>query len=710
MLENQSLILQKRQQEILYKQVRLVYQQSVPALIGVLINSLIVGWVLRDQVPGGILLTWVLANMGWALFRGGLFFWAKRVKQRDSKLWKRVFIFVTFIAGSLFGTVVLLPLQTGAEIYLFCIAILIGGMSAASIGTYGAMIEAVLAYSLPIVLPAIWVFASAKGEVQHAIALLLVIFMLVIFSSGLRSYRTIRANLQLDLEKGDLARDLEEQVTLLKETQKTLEKNQHFLTRAQQIAKIGHWTLYPKTNQVEWSEQIYSILRLDPEIKPDLSLFSSFLNLEDTQTMWCLISELITEVGGQRRWEMKLNFPGETRNGLIIGSSLIEEGEVVLNGVLQDVTESVRAAEALLAKEQQYRALIQFLPQAIVVHENGVLFFYNEAIQKLFRLPEGKSVIGKNLLQYIAPESIPLVTERIQKTMAGETLPSAQVKLRREDGTVFDAEATTFLVEFQGRFMTLSVIRDISQQKESEAYLQRAKEAAERANRAKSEFLANMSHEIRTPLNAIIGFSSLLEEMVKGEEQQKYLNAIQRAGKGLLLMLNDLLDLSKIEAEMLQLKPQAIALRSFVQELLEMFRPDTAQKGIQLIHKSSGPLPEQIFIDALRLRQILINLLANAVKFTDQGEVSLRVEVETRADNSWLMMEVEDTGIGVIDSYKEHLFQPFSQQDGQASRAYGGTGLGLSICKRLVDLMGGRIQLVDKAPPGALFRVELPLA
>ena len=281
----------------------------------------------------------------------------------------------------------------------------------------------------------------------------------------------------------------------------------------------------------------------------------------------------------------------------------------------------------------------------------------------------------------------------------------------RRDERPINVFVSTSVIEYGGRTAMLNIIRDITEEKRVEAELRAAKEAADTANRAKSQFLANMSHEIRTPMNGVIGMTGLLLDTPLTPEQQEYAETIRTSGDALLTIINDILDFSKIESGNLDLEEQPFDLRDCVEDALDLLAARAAEKNLDLAYLIDDGVPSTFVGDVTRLRQILVNLIGNAIKFTETGEVVVSVSAHPTPDKRHeISFAVRDTGIGIPPERMDRLFKSFSQVDASTTRVYGGTGLGLAISKRLAELMHGAMSVESVPGAGSTFSFTITAA
>ncbi len=309
----------------------------------------------------------------------------------------------------------------------------------------------------------------------------------------------------------------------------------------------------------------------------------------------------------------------------------------------------------------------------------------------------------------------PSVRDEFKRLMARDgQVRGLEYQVRRKDGTpIWIEEHARAVRDDSGRVLYYEgFIQDITRRHEAEHALRAAKIAAEAANEAKSQFLAMMSHELRTPMNGIIGMASLLLDSPLASGQRDFAQTIRNSGDSLLTILNDILDFSKIESGHLELERHTFDPRKSAEDALDLFAPKAAEKGIELLYEISDTVPACTTGDASRLRQIIVNLLANALKFTQHGEILLKMEASPSPDRHGsiqLACTISDTGIGIPPEAQARLFRPFVQVDASTTRRFGGTGLGLAICHRLVSLMGGTISVQSTEGQGSHFKFTLPL-
>lgn len=413
----------------------------------------------------------------------------------------------------------------------------------------------------------------------------------------------------------------------------------------------------------------------------------------------------VVDIAGQPQWRYTIKRPLLNEAGL----------PYQVLGVIIDITEQKQAEELLEKERNLLRTLIDHLPDYVFIKDTQSRFLINnKAHLRVLGVSNQQSLTGKSDFDVFPPELA-------QKYYADEQkiIQTGQPLLNREEFTIDPEGNKQWLLttkvplhDSQGNIIGLvGISHDITKRKQVEEELHAAKEAAEAATQAKSDFLANMSHEIRTPMNAVIGMTSLLLDTPLSAEQRDFAETIRASGDGLLAIINDILDFSKIEAGKLELENKPFDLRDCIETSLDLVAAKAAEKNLELAYIIDDGTPDTIMGDITRTRQILVNLLNNAVKFTKAGEVIVSVmakPVGNRQKNpAKLHFAVTDTGIGIPRDRLNRLFKSFSQVDASTTRRYGGTGLGLAICKRLSELMGGDIWVESEVGQGSTFHFTI---
>jgi signal transduction histidine kinase/response regulator RpfG family c-di-GMP phosphodiesterase/HPt (histidine-containing phosphotransfer) domain-containing protein len=514
-----------------------------------------------------------------------------------------------------------------------------------------------------------------------------------------------RRELLLQLEK--LNRELEQRVR-----QRTEE-----LREAQRSAQIGSWTWIPsrQTAATTWSDELYQIAGRDPSLP--VPSYEEFCDLHTPESRERLKVAVRKALKDRIPYDLDLEMvrpDGAHRWVVARGTSQCDaDGNLVqLRGTVQDITERKQTEQAL-REISEHRGL------ALEAAELGSWdycldtgeVYWDPRRYRMCGITPGVRLDLTEGLQCVHPEDCPTVQSALDAALAGKDGGAYHVEFRVvwPDGSVHWLEGfgrAYFAGEGDQRRAVrfIGISKDITDQKRIEAELLNAKDAAEAANRAKGQFLANMSHEIRTPMNGIMGAAELLLQTKLDSEQQSYLEIARLSGDRMLEVINEILDFSKIEARRVALDQADFELRNTLREVTDVIDMEARNKGLSLTCEISPEVPRLLRGDSGRLRQVLLNLAGNAVKFTPQGEITIRAVVQsTQGSKVTLRFAITDTGIGIQPAHRDIIFSPFVQADGSTTRKYGGTGLGLAISRQLLELMGGQIGVESEPGKGSTF-------
>lgn len=437
---------------------------------------------------------------------------------------------------------------------------------------------------------------------------------------------------------------------------------------------------------------IYEILKFN---YPEKVLFEDILSQGK-------VSEIeIREKGGDIRF---INF----RSDKLDDVTGMNSGYIV---TLEDITNEVITSQNLKESENRFRSIIEKTPIGMcITDENGLYEFVNPAYCRIYKYTPDELL--NQHFTIVVSDSVKEFFKELHDRFINE---GEHVEIRGE-WEVYDkygnkihilADAAR-IIGTDNRPKKVTFVIDVSEMKKVEANLRKAMAIAELANKSKSEFLANMSHEIRTPLNAILGFSELLKNKnYTSDKYEYYLDAISVAGINLLSLINDILDLSKIEAGKMNINPEPVDILSVCEEVFKIFTINITEKNLQTETKLNNDIPVGLILDEIRIRQILFNLVGNAVKFTEAGKITLIMNFDKykSANKGELSITVKDTGIGIPENQLDRIFEPFMQTEGQNARKYGGTGLGLPITKRLIEMMNGKITVESSLGEGSEFTI-----
>jgi len=547
---------------------------------------------------------------------------------------------------------------------------------------------------------------------------------------GKLKVNNLKRSIKYSIERYRLLNELSEKTKKLEEQTQALNREKLRLAEAQKLAHIGNWEWNIETNIFTWSEELYRIYRLDPSEVVTYDRLIDLTHVADKEYVKTMMETSISE-GKPFNFYYRIIRPDKTIRTLDAKGEAIrnDSGKVVrVIGTLQDVSERVNEEEM----EKLAVAATKSNNSVIIADKEGRIKWINEGFTKLtgYTLEEVKDTHGEVLrkgsdtgLSQQANFYLSVITEK--KPVIYES------KNYAKDGSEYFVITTlTPVLNKEGNVeRILAIESDITLRKKIEEELIRANKVAEQslkeANDAveelmqarkeleelmkvKEQFLANMSHEIRTPMNAIVGFTSLLLKTELNAEQKQYINAVKTSGENLLVIINDILDFSKIQSGKFVFEQIEFRLSQVFSTFTEMMLPKSTEKNIQLLTKIDKDIPDHLIGDPTRLNQIFLNLVGNAIKFTEMGEVKVTCDLlKESSDEVELEFKVIDSGIGIPENKLASVFEGFTQASNETTRKYGGTGLGLTIVKQLIEMQGGSIRVESKVGEGSVFTFNI---
>jgi PAS domain S-box-containing protein len=515
-------------------------------------------------------------------------------------------------------------------------------------------------------------------------------------------------------ELAEARQQLAKQTRSLNESRELWRKTEQKATMALEAGGMGYWERDAATERIHFSAALEAMIGLDHDtfdgsmeawlrhVHPDdrTMIVNTIEKAKQSQENYSMKYRPLTS-DGTERWITTTGTYKKDKKGHFAGA----------HGVSWDSTAADTAAREMKRQGELFRGLIASAPVGVFRADGaGKITYTNSRFQATFGMTE-QEVLGEGWYERVHPDDKDALWQSLTAAMKTAGSWEYEHRLLMPDGSIRWVDARlVFLRDPNGAIVErIGTVDDVTQRRQAIEDLQDAKESAEVANRTKDMFLANVSHELRTPMNGILGMNDLLLDSGLNGEQLEMAQMVKESAYGLLTVVNDILDLNRIEAGKLSIEEAPFDVRSIVWQTAALFEGEAAKKGVKLQTHFALDLPEIVVGDAARIKQILVNYLSNAIKFTAAGHIEIDVKSVETDGLAELLMTVSDSGPGIELEAQKKLFQPFSQIDASSTRRNGGIGLGLAISRRLAELMGGSVGVSSMPGEGSVFWVRLPL-
>ena len=682
------------QSRVQSEQTELLYKAMPVSVTFSIINASIIAFIQWGVIDHAIIIAWLSATVAIYLGRGvvAILYVKREDRHGNNDVWLHYFLIGTFLSGVAWG---------GASFFLFpednvahqvFIAFVIAGMTAGASSSLSARYETAIAFIVPAILFLIIKLMIVGSTISYMMMVMTVLFMVQVLNSTKRTYINTCNNIVLKLqsiEREEILRQSEERFDAL------VNNSMDAIFMHDQHGVI-----------IDINQRACDTLGYTRNELLRMTVFDieKGITQDDLNKIWKKMKngESVRLEGMHHRKDGSF-FPVEISLGMFE-----KKGDNFILASVRDITERKRREDALNESRQKLSLHIQQTPLAVIEWSTDFkVTEWNPAAEKIFGFTK-KEAIGHHAAGLIVPESIREHVEDVWKALMAQRggLRSTNENITKDGTSIICEWYNTPLIDEHNKVIGVaSLAQDITARKQAEDSILLAKEEAEKANRVKSEFLSRMSHELRTPMNAILGFGQLLLPEMETEEHKEYMQEIIIAGNHLLKLINEVLDLSRIENSTLDLSLGEVEIGQVLRESLTLVKPLADARSITLTDRINAE-PVNVYSDLTRLKQVMINLLSNAIKYNRSGgSVTIKSEtIGTRAK-----ITVEDTGNGISKDKQKYLFTPFERL-GAENSGIEGTGIGLVITKQLVEMMGGSIGMESDEGEGARFWLELNLA